>query len=519
MPSAAPRSARSRPSRARAAGATAAIVVVLTLAAALEACGDGGTAAADAAPLRGPAATGDLAVLATQDTGAHEASAQRAGGPVGAQLATSAAGARLGLRRTVITDAVARIAPSVVTVQTEIVQHETDPLGGFFGGQAQDRTTPGLGSGFVVRSDGVIVTNAHVVAGASRVEVALRDGTTYTAKVLGADEINDLAVLRIPAIGLPVAPLGNSDSLLIGEWAIAIGNPYGFYLGNPEPSVTAGVISAVGRNLVGQAEGNGMYVDMIQTDAAINPGNSGGPLVDALGDVIGVNSSIFTPSGGSIGLGFAIPINRAKRVAEDLLAHGSVRRPWIGIKLELPQGGNPRDALRSGVVVRTVVPGSPAARAGLQAGDQIERAGARALHNPYDWEAVLLDLRVGQAIPLIVRRDGRDQTTTVTVADLPEVSAPKVEVLKALDLVTMTPSIRTERGVRSTHGAVIYRVTDRVADDLGIQAGDVIVQINRTPVASADEAARALNYYGGRGPIRMFFERNGQVFSTDFSIQ
>jgi serine protease Do len=437
----------------------------------------------------------------------------------GAQLASTAPSGRRSERRTLITDAVSRIAPSVVTVQTEAVQHDADAFGQFFGGRPQDRMVPGLGSGFVIRSDGVIVTNAHVIGGASSVQVALRDGTTYTAKILGVDEFSDLAVLKIQAANLPVAPLGTSDSLLIGEWAIAIGNPYGFYLGNPEPSVTVGVISAVGRNLVGQAEGNGTYVDMIQTDAAINPGNSGGPLVNALGEVIGVNSSIFTPSGGSVGLGFAIPINRAKRVAEDLLGHGSVRRPWVGVKLQLPESDNPRDALRSGVIIRTVVPGSPASRAGLGPGDQILKAGTRTLHNPYDWEALLLDLRVGQAVPLLVKRDGKEETVSVTIADLPEVSAPKVEVLKELDLVTMTPAIRAEKGVRSDHGAVIYRVSGRVADELGIQDGDVIVQINRTPVDGADDAAKALNYYGGRGPIRMFFERNGQVFSTDFSIQ
>jgi serine protease Do len=270
---------------------------------------------------------------------------------------------------------------------------------------------------------------------------------------------------------------------------------------------------------VGQAEGNGVYVDMIQTDAAINPGNSGGPLVNAVGEVIGVNSSIYSPSGGSVGLGFAIPVNRMKRVADDLLAHGSVRRPWVGIKLRLPETNNPRDALSSGVVVRTVVPGSPAATAGIQPGDVVEKAGARNLRNPYDWEAALLDLRVGQTVALTVKRGGREIPVTVTVGDLPEVSAQKVEVLRELELVTLTPAIRSERGIRSEHGAVIYKLSDRVAEDLGIQTGDVIVQINRTPVASADEAAKALNYYGGRGPIRMFFERSGQVFSTDFSIQ
>jgi len=428
-------------------------------------------------------------------------------------------GARVALavRRTHITDAVARVSPAVVTVQTQAVA-AADPFDSFFGGRP-DRTTQGLGSGFIVRQDGVIVTNAHVVSGASSVNVALRDGTTYPAKVVGVDETNDLAVLRINAQHLPVAPLGSSDDLLIGEWAIAIGNPYGFFLGNTEPSVTAGVISGTGRNLVGQAEGNGMYVDMIQTDASINPGNSGGPLINALGEVVGVNSSIYTPSGGSVGLGFAIPINRAKRVVEDLLAHGAVRRPWIGVQLRLSESNNPRDLLTGGVVVRSVAPGSPAARAGLAPGDIIVQSRGRPMHNPYDWEAELLDLRVGETAPLLVRRGTREYADTVQVADLPDVTAPKVEVLKELQLVTLTPAIRAEKNIRSTHGAVIYSVTPRVSDELGIRSGDVILQVNRTPVAGADQAARALNYYAGRGLIRMYFEHNGQVFTTDFNIQ
>ena len=272
-------------------------------------------------------------------------------------------------RRTRITDAVARVAPAVVTVQTK-APAQPEPSDFFFGNRSE-RPVQGLGSGFIARADGVIVTNAHVVSGATSVNVALRDGTTYPAKVVGVDEMNDLAVLRINAQHLPVAILGNSDDLMIGEWSIAIGNPYGFFLGNTEPSVTAGVISGTGRNLVGQAEGGGVYVDMIQTDAAINPGNSGGPLVNALGEVIGVNSSIYTPSGGSVGLGFAIPINRARRVIEDLLAHGAVRRPWIGMQPRLPDSDNPRDVLTGGVVVRSVAPGSPAAQAGLEPGDVI----------------------------------------------------------------------------------------------------------------------------------------------------
>jgi serine protease Do len=422
-------------------------------------------------------------------------------------------------RRTAITDAVARVAPAVVTVNTQTVERvPADPFESFFGGRSGERVTPSLGSGFITQSDGIIVTNAHVVAGARRVDVALRDGTTYPATIIGVDELNDLAVLKINAKNLPVAPLGTSRDLVIGEWAIAIGNPFGFLLGNTEPSVTAGVISGTGRNLIARAEGGGTYVDMIQTDASINPGNSGGPLVNALGEVVGVNSSIYSPSGGSIGLGFAIPVDRVRRVVEDLLSHGKVRRPWIGVQL-MRAAEDSRSALTAGAVIRSVVPGSPAARAGLQAGDILVRSRERTIRNGYDWDAELLDMRVGETVPLRVRRGSRDIDARVTVADLPEVSAPKVTVLRELELVSLTPAIRAERGYLSRHGAVIVNVSERVADALNVEAGDLIVQVNRTPVESADDAAKALDYYGGRGPIRLFFERGGRVWSTDFEIR
>lgn len=424
-------------------------------------------------------------------------------------------------RKTAITRAVERVAPAVVTIQTEQVERvQRDPLFEWFYGRSQtQRVVPGLGSGFIVRNDGVIVTNAHVVANANRVSVMRRDGTVDSATVLGTDETNDIAVLKINRSNLPVATLGNSSAVVIGEWAIAIGNPYGFVLGNSEPTVTAGVISGVGRNLIARTEGPAANFDLIQTDASINPGNSGGPLLNADGEVIGVNTSIYSPSGGSVGIGFAIPINRVRRVVDDLVAHGAVRRPWIGVRLRYPQTTNVRDAISTGAVISQVTPGSPAARASLRPGDVILAAGPRAIRNAFDWEAVLLDLRVGESIPLRIRRGSRDFETTVTVQDLPEVTAPKVQVLRDLELATLTPAIRAERGIRSSAGALIVRAGDRIAEELGVTAGDVVVSINQRQVASAEDAARLLDYFGGRGVIQMVFERQGAMFRTEFIIR
>jgi len=422
-------------------------------------------------------------------------------------------------RKNALTAAVAKVSPSVVTVQTEAVnQAPQDPFDMFFG-RAQPRTQSGLGTGFIVRKDGVIVTNAHVVAGATKISVMMPNGTVYPAKPLGSDETNDLAVLRIDAKNLPEVKLGNSSNLVIGEWVIAIGNPFGFYLGNAEPSVSVGVVSATQRNLVAPVEGGGSYFDMIQTDAAINPGNSGGPLVDADGEVIGVNSSIFSPSGGSVGLGFAIPINRAIRVVEDLLSHGALRSPWIGIVLQQRQSNNPRDILTQGAVVARVTPGSPAADAGLQPGDVILTEGTRIVHNPFDWNAALLDLRVGATTRLHIKRGSREMDVDVKIADLPEVNAPKIQVLRELELVSVTPTIAAERSLRSQSGALIYNISQLASDQTGLLKGDVIIQINNSRISSAQDAARVINAIGGRTYLSVVVERQGQRLLSEFPIR
>jgi serine protease Do len=448
-------------------------------------------------------ATGSSAV---REPVAAAPSAPRLPAPVPAQdIATS--------RRTAITTAVETVAPAVVSVQTETVERvPVDMFEMMFGGRSGQRARAGIGSGFIVSPDGVIVTNAHVVSGASRITVALRDGTTYAATLVGEDDQNDLAVLRVEARDLPVARIGTSADLLVGEWSIAIGNPFGFVLGNTEPSVSVGVISAVGRNITARSEGAGMYLDMVQTDAAINPGNSGGPLVNANGEVIGVNSSIYSPSGGSVGLGFAIPIDRTMRIVDDLLTHGRVRQPWVGVQLDLPSLSSARDAVRAAPVVGRITPGSPAEKAGVRAGDVLVRAGAKPIRNPFDWEARLLELRVGDAFPLVVRRGERELSLQVTVADVPEVSAPRVTVLRELELVTLTDVIRQERRIRARQGALIFKASERLQRELGLQSGDVIVQIGNTPITTADLAARAIDAYGARGPVQMWVERDGQVF-------
>jgi serine protease Do len=418
-------------------------------------------------------------------------------------------------RRTAITAAVAAVAPAVVTVQTTMVERvDPDIFAQMFGARPTTRVTPGLGTGFIVRNDGVIVTNAHVIAGADTISVMLRDGKIYPAKKLGVDETNDVAVIKIAAKELPVVRIGNSSSLVVGEWSIAIGNPYGFLLGNSEPSVTAGVISGVGRNLIERTDAPQQYYDMIQTDASINPGNSGGPLANADGEVIGVNSSIYSNSGGSVGLGFAIPINRVMRIVDDLLNHGEVRRPWLGVQMQ-QRSSNPRDLIAAGATVADVDSDSPAAAAGVRRGDVITQLGARKINNPYDWDAALLDLRVGDPAQIVVNRGGRTITVSATVMDLANVPASKVEVLSGFELVTVTPAIRAQRRLSLDAGALVFNISRRNSDATGLQTGDVIVAVNQAEIRSADDAKRALDYYSrANSYIQMLFVRGNQTYRS-----
>ncbi|TMQ60393.1 MAG: trypsin-like serine protease [Candidatus Eisenbacteria bacterium] len=336
-------------------------------------------------------------------------------------------------RRTAIVQAAERVGPSVVTisvVQTRLVQ--SVPFGSeFFEPFFRDmipsyryrEQIPSMGSGFVISPKGYVLTNEHVVHGAEKITVILADGRSFTGKVVGAQPQYDVAIVKIEGDKLPVAPLGNSEDLMVGEWAIAIGNPFGFLLNDTQPTVTAGVISATRRDIKAETTSGGIYKNMIQTDAAINPGNSGGPLVNARGEVIGVNTFIFTKSGGSEGIGFAIPIDAAKRVVDELIRYGRVRNVWIGVGTwditpYLAERLGTSD--RNGLYVASLEKGSPADKAGVKIGDIIRKVNGTPVGDVNEAYRALFGANVGDAITLTVERDGASLTLRLVLQELPE---------------------------------------------------------------------------------------------------
>ena len=423
-------------------------------------------------------------------------------------------------RSTAIVTAAARVAPAVVSVNvTRRTQRSPRTAWEqFFMPRGSEQVVEGFGSGFIITSSGIVITNQHVAAGAQEIVVTTKDGTDYDAELLGEDPLTDIAVLKIDGENLPTAPVGGSTDLAIGEWVIAIGNPYSYLLGNTEPTVTAGVVSAVGRDLIPSGENSGVYVGMIQTDAAINPGNSGGPLINALGEVVGVNASIFSNTGGSVGIGFAIPIERALRVANELSQFGMVRRSWMG--LDVAGADDLRNWKQAGgLEVTEVAPNSPADRAGLRIGDVLVTASSHPTRTFLDWEAVKLDVGPGDSVQINYRRRGRDRTTAVVVEDLPTTSAERVSTLGDIELITLSPAIRLERGLEYEHGALIYNIGENASRNTRLRPGDLIVQINRERITRAEEVTELFNRYRGRrSPIRVYVERNGTVRYSDFYV-
>ena len=378
--------------------------------------------------------------------------------------------------------AVATASPAVVHVKVTSVMPSA--MRGFGG---PDAVRQGTGSGFIIQADGIVLTNNHVVENAREITVTLSDGRQLPAQVRGRDPKTDLAVLSVDAPEpLPTVQLGDSDALSVGDWVIAIGNPFG--LAN---TVTAGIVSAKGR-----AIGAGPYDEFIQTDAPINPGNSGGPLLDDHGAVVGINTAIFSQSGGSIGIGFAVPINLAKNLVPQLEKDGHVTRGWLGVTLQklTPELAESLkvDAGR-GALVSAVSPDGPAARAGVAAGDVIVRWDGTVVDEHASLPMLVAATPVGKTIQMEALRDGARRTFSITVdkmAEEPVADAQDAAPARArwgMGLQELSPLDRKQLGLDDKRGVGVADVTPgSPADTAGLEPGDVILEVNRHPVSSLD---------------------------------
>ncbi len=396
-------------------------------------------------------------------------------------LLASSASADVARRRDAVVEVVQKVSPAVVYIGTEQevesrFRGRRSLLEDFFGVPEQRQRVQGLGSGVIIDAAGIIVTNEHVIRGASAIHVVLEDGRTLDAEVLGSDSGNDLAVLKVSAKApLPTAKLGTSSDLMIGETVVAIGSPFGL-----SKTVTAGVVSAVGRTF--RAEDGRVYNDFVQTDAAINPGNSGGPLLNVDGEIIGINTAIFASAQG---IGFAIPADKVRRIVDELTRFGKVRPAWVGIEaLDLP----PRIAAQFGwdrtygALVANVEPGSPAEQAGVQRGDVLAEMGGSRISDAEDFDTRVRGYPARSTFPLTIWRQGALRTLQVSPVEFP----PRLIETFAWDQLGLR--VKEARGVM-TISAVR---PDSVAQEVGLAPGDVILRVNNQPVANPDSFREAL---------------------------
>lgn len=413
-----------------------------------------------------------------------------------------------------------KVGPAVVNVSTvqmrrsagEMPGSEDDPFSQFwqrfFGGQIPrgPQRQSSLGSGFIIDRDGTILTNYHVVDGADKITVTLSDGQSYTAKVLGKDQKTDIAIIKIDARrDFPTVSLGDSDQLQVGEWVMAIGNPFGL-----DHTVTSGIVSAKGRHI-----GNGPYDDFIQTDASINPGNSGGPLINMRGEVVGINTAIFSQTGGNIGIGFAIPANLVKDLLPQLRAKGKIVRGFLGAMI---QKVTPEIAETMGLkgvhgaLVADLTKDGPAERAGLKTGDVIVSLDGKEVKDSAALPLQVARLTPGKTVQAKVLRDGKELTLPITVGEFKEdeVTASVGTGDLGLAVQTLTPDIAEELGLERTDGVVVTAVTPgSAADDAGLQKGDVIAEVNRHPVRTVADFNRE-TAKTEKGRSMLFLIRRGQ---------
>jgi serine protease Do len=396
---------------------------------------------------------------------------------------------------------VTKVKPAIVNIAvTEVPQNVSDaelpslPSGMPFGEQQKAEPTHGLASGFIIDPAGYIVTNNHVIDHTRKIMVTLDDGQTYPAKVVGHDAKTDLALIKIDAgKDLPYVAFGNSDKTSVGDWVVAVGNPFG--LGG---TVTAGIISAHGRNL------NGPYDDYLQIDAPINPGNSGGPLFDQSGQVIGIDTAIYSPSGGSVGIGFAVPSNIASQVVAQLREHGRVERGWLGVRMQAltptlaKAVGRPNT---EGVIVDAVQADSPAAHAKLQQGDIITAFNGTTVTSPRELALAVANTKEGSDAKLSIWRHGEEQAVQITIGQQPSTEQAAAQQEKSseprvgLALEKLTPDLRDQLGLTaSVSGVYVADVTaGSPAEESGMRSGDVIVRVSNEAVTTPSQAAAAIH--------------------------
>jgi serine protease Do len=428
-----------------------------------------------------------------------------------------------------------KVGPAVVMIVAERVDkvkglsfEDQMPFDDFwerFFGRPQERPreqeyrSQAQGSGFLLSEDGYLLTNYHIVENAVELVVTVLSGEEYKAKVIGTDPRTDLALLKVEAKGLPYAMLGDSGQLKVGEWVLAIGNPFGL-----EHSVTSGIVSAKGRQL-GLGGNVPEYQDFIQTDAAINRGNSGGPLVNMSAEVVGITSNIFSPSGGSIGLGFAIPSNLAKKVVTQLKEKGRVIRGRIGVTIKATQlSEDDKDAFKlrdkNGALVTGVEKGSPADKAGLEKYDVVIEVNGEKVKDSNDLKLKIANIEPGKKVDIKVVREGKEQTFSVTVEEL-DPAETKVEA-KASDkdlgftVRELTPSLSRRYGLETQEGLLITQVRRySEADRKGLAAGDIILEVNRKKVATVDEMERMMDTFESGQAIILLVRREQDGDSID----
>ena len=481
--------------------------------------------------------------------GAHQSAATAATVPAAAAEAINAPAAPLVTGLPDFTQLVERVGPAVVNI--EAIGHQANPMmrgmpdqddmpeffRRFFGpgmpmpggpggpqspndddeGGADGPKSASIGTGFLISDDGYLLTNHHVVEGADEVTVRLSDRREFKAKVVGSDPQSDVAVLKIAATGLPYLRGGDSKGLKPGQWVVAIGSPFGL-----DHSVTAGIVSAVGR----AANADQRYVPFIQTDVAINHGNSGGPLLNTRGEVVGINSQIFSNSGGYMGVSFAIPMDVAMNVAQQIRTTGKVSRGQIGVVV----GAINADAARGfklpdtrGALVNDVRPGGPADKAGLQPGDVIRAVDGRPIEDSSDLPPMIGSMAPGSTAKLSIYRDGKPIEREVTLTKLddaqvaagPDRPSPKPAAAtgkgNALGVIgqDLAGDDRRDLGLRSGEGVQIARIDGKAARSAGLRPGDIILRVGTTPVGSASALDRALAGVGGDDTVMLLVRRGG----------